>query len=280
MAFKRIDLIIGVCIILIVIIIQLSILFTLLYPGIPEHHMITFGDYLNNAMTGDLIFFTGTRFATIIALQTKWVHVGMIIRGKWKDETEERVMVLEANVYDDKHHNNPYVDLITNKKRSGIQLVDIVDRLAHHHGYAAVRRLSKGSTRLHDLKWWQQTYDPSLNQQRYDDIKPWLSALEGVPFNQDSSFWISNYLWYRGLLPRPLFKHGQESQVKLDQQVAHSGSLFCSELVAKLLRKMGMIDSSLRDEHVLPPHINLIDPKEKAMYYSDLSISPLFLITE
>ena len=92
-------------------------------------------DIRDDLKTGDLVLFSGkggiSRWIKRFT-RSEWSHCGLIV----KFEAEDVVALFESTTLSD------LTDMVSGKKREGVQLVSFSDRLRNYNGKVAVRRLA------------------------------------------------------------------------------------------------------------------------------------------
>ncbi|WP_207063995.1 YiiX/YebB-like N1pC/P60 family cysteine hydrolase [Motiliproteus sp. SC1-56] len=162
--------------------------------------------------TGDIVLFSGKgAISHGIKLFTlsKWSHVGMVI----KLPDTDTVFIWESTTLSN------LADVIDGKKKKGVQLILLSDRIRTYSGEVSIRHL--------------QGY--VVDEKNYEKLMALRASLRNKPYEKNEIELIKSA--YDGP-----WGHNEEDL----------SSLFCSELVAEAYQCLGLISSKLSSNEFTP----------------------------
>lgn len=162
--------------------------------------------------TGDIVLFSGKGvFSKVIKLasKSKWSHVGMIV----KVEGWDFVLLWESTTLNTAH------DIDAGKRRKGVQIVALSQRLDKYKGEIGVRHLNGVELNSDDITKLQELRLEVMHRPYERNMVELVGSVLGSVFN------IAG-----GSL----------------------GSLFCSELVAEVYRRIGLLEADVKPNSFTP----------------------------
>lgn len=169
----------------------------------------------NQLKTGDIVLFNGKgRISTGIKFATKspWSHVGLI----YVFEEQNMVAIWESTTL------NKLKDIDTNTLRQGVQIVSFTERVEQYRGNMAIRILKNANLSKYD----------------YNCLNKLRKELSGKPYEK-SILELIKSAWD---VPSISFSENQEDL----------SSLFCSELVAKAYKTLGLLPTEIPSNEFVP----------------------------
>jgi len=198
---------------------------------------MNYADIKNNIKPFDIIFFRNTSLASyliqFVEFMTvddyKWSHVGVVINTDFfpiKNGIKDELYILESTMSG--KLNDGLNECENNTAKLGVQVrkLDDLVRIYNNNGQIA---------------WGQLNYDKDLYN---DDIKNKCIEFYNDHINDIYEICINN-LFYSCLNTNTKINMNW-----LNTKTEHA--LFCSELITKLYKKIGILNDTINDESIAP----------------------------